>query len=75
LPPIEQQIAGGDYKIDRFFPNVSVRRLGEPELRLHDPGLDSFRNVNTPDVWDAVLQELAVRASGGADRQGGKTRE
>lgn len=59
LPEIEQQIAGGDYKIDRFFPRVRVRRVDEAELRQFDPGLRAFQNVNTPAAWEAVLAELS----------------
>ncbi|HLZ70982.1 MAG TPA: molybdenum cofactor guanylyltransferase [Dehalococcoidia bacterium] len=58
LPPIEAQIAAGDYKIDRFFPQVRVRRVEEAELRAFDPGLRSFDNVNTPELWQAALAEL-----------------
>lgn len=58
LPHITAQIQSGDYKIDRFFANVTVRRLDEAELRRFDPELRSFRNVNTPDLWQAALAEL-----------------
>lgn len=58
LVHIEPQLAGGDFKIDRFFPQVHVRRVEEEELRLFDPALDSFRNVNTPDAWLEALAEL-----------------
>jgi molybdopterin-guanine dinucleotide biosynthesis protein A len=58
LPPIEAQIARGDYKIDRFFPNVRVRRVEEAELRRFDPSLRAFQNVNTPAAWEAALAEL-----------------
>jgi molybdopterin-guanine dinucleotide biosynthesis protein A len=50
-PAIEQQIASGDFKIDRFFDRARVRRVDVEELRQHDPELRSFRNVNTPEDW------------------------
>lgn len=65
LPHVERQIASGDYKIDRFFGGVRVRRVEEDELRGFDPRLDSFRNVNTPELWDAVLLELQGGAAQG----------
>lgn len=64
LAQISAQIAAGDYKIDRFFPLVTVRRVTETEMRPFDPALDSFRNVNTPDLWAAALRELHTRPPG-----------
>jgi molybdopterin-guanine dinucleotide biosynthesis protein A len=61
LAPIAAQIARGDYKIDRFFPEVRVRRVEEEVLRTIDPLLDSFRNVNTPELWQEALAELTKR--------------
>ncbi len=57
LPAIEGQIAAGDYKIDRFFPSVRLRRVDEAELRRFDPGLRAFQNVNTPEAWAAARAE------------------
>jgi molybdopterin-guanine dinucleotide biosynthesis protein A len=56
--PIADQIAAGDYKIDRFFDRVRVRRVGETELQAIDPGLRSFQNVNTPELWEQALAVL-----------------
>ena len=58
-PLIEAQIAGGDYKIDRFFSQVRVRRLEEDEVRAFDAALASFRNVNSPDTWAEILASSA----------------
>jgi len=63
LPFVRAQIAAGDYKIDRFFGKVRVKRIHEAVLRTIDPHLDAFRNVNTPALWEAAL---AVVASGPA---------
>jgi molybdenum cofactor guanylyltransferase len=57
LDAIRRQIESGDYKIDRFFAQVSVRLVGRDELRSVDPDLRSFRNVNTPEEW-AEAQSL-----------------
>ncbi len=61
LPYIQRQIAAGDYKIDRFFPGVRVRRVEEDELQRFDPTLDSFRNVNRPEDWELALTEMRRR--------------
>jgi molybdopterin-guanine dinucleotide biosynthesis protein A len=61
LPHITRQIAADDYKIDRFFPLVRVRLVEDDELRRFDPQLESFRNVNTPELWQAALAELRIR--------------
>jgi len=58
LAEIDAQIATGDYKIDRFFSNIRVRRVEEAELRRFDPMLRAFQNVNTPAAWEAALAEL-----------------
>jgi molybdopterin-guanine dinucleotide biosynthesis protein A len=49
IRPIEQQIIQKDFKIERFFTNLRVKRIPEKLLRGKDPSLVSFFNVNTPD--------------------------
>jgi len=65
LPYIEEQLSGGDYKIDRFFPQVRVCHVAEPELRRHDPDLHSFFNLNTP---EALAEVEAIFRAGGRPR-------
>ncbi|MDP3284640.1 MAG: molybdenum cofactor guanylyltransferase [Desulfobacterales bacterium] len=48
LNHIENQLEKNDYKIQRFFNKVRVVKISENELRLKDPELTSFFNVNTP---------------------------
>lgn len=62
LPYIEAQLNRGDYKIDRFFPQVRVRYVDEPELRRYDPLLISFFNVNTP---ESLAEAQAILQTGG----------
>lgn len=59
LEAIAQQLESGDFKIDRFFSRVRVRRVEENELRRHDPELRSFWNVNTPEDWERAQSSLA----------------
>jgi molybdenum cofactor guanylyltransferase len=46
--PIENQLEKEEFKIDRFFSKVRVKKISEKELRPKDPELTSFFNVNTP---------------------------
>jgi molybdopterin-guanine dinucleotide biosynthesis protein A len=59
LPAIRQLIADDQRRANAFLPNVRTRYVNEPELRLIDPDLRSFINVNTPDEWQAALRLLA----------------
>ena len=61
LAHIESQIAEGDYKIDRFFSDVRVRYVDEPDLQQYDPGLQTFLNVNTPEAL-AKVEDILARA-------------
>lgn len=58
LPYIDRQIASGDYKIDRFFPLVRVRELGEDDVQRFDPALHTFLNINTEADWEHVQSLL-----------------
>lgn len=49
LPMIARQIADGDLKINHLHAKLNVRYVDEPRLRLYDPDLRSFFNVNTPE--------------------------
>lgn len=49
LPVVEENIRAGRRKVFDFYPQVTVARVSESELRRVDPQLVSFRNVNTPD--------------------------
>jgi molybdopterin-guanine dinucleotide biosynthesis protein A len=63
LDPIQQQLAAGDYKIDRFFAGMAVRYVDEDELRQLDPDLRSFWNVNTPEDWAEAQRLLSGAGS------------
>jgi len=57
LPAIERVIRAGRRRIISFFPEVRVRYVAPEEIRVLDPELDSFRNVNTPEEWEAAREE------------------
>jgi len=45
---IERLIRTGTYQVFRFFSSVSVRFVTDDEVRIWDPRLGSFLNINTP---------------------------
>jgi molybdopterin-guanine dinucleotide biosynthesis protein A len=46
---IEDMINSKIYQVFRFFPEVSVRYVDEDEVRIFDPDLRSFLNINRPE--------------------------
>jgi molybdopterin-guanine dinucleotide biosynthesis protein A len=54
IEPIHKRIEAGRLKVQALFDDLSVRYLGEAEMRRYDPGLESFRNVNTPEEWEEL---------------------
>jgi molybdopterin-guanine dinucleotide biosynthesis protein A len=61
LETIRKQIERGELKMGNFLEEINVRYLAEDEMRLYDPELRSFVNVNTPQEW------LQVKKRGGGD--------
>jgi len=57
LPAIEAAIRAGERRIISFFPHVRVRYVTPEDVAPFDPGLRSFRNVNTPEEWESVQVE------------------
>ena len=49
LPSVKELIDSGGRQVFRFFPKVSVRYVEEEEIRIFDPQLASFYNVNRPE--------------------------
>ena len=56
LPAIEARLANRERRANCFYPDVRVRHVEEAELRIHDPQLLSFVNINTPEEWQQALQ-------------------
>jgi molybdopterin-guanine dinucleotide biosynthesis protein A len=54
LPALEAAIRAGRRRIISFFPQVRVRCVAPQEVIPLDPKLRSFRNVNTPEEWQAA---------------------
>jgi molybdopterin-guanine dinucleotide biosynthesis protein A len=58
IEPIRRRIRSGRLKVHTLFNDLNVLYLDEAEMRRYDPGLDSFRNVNTPEEWERLRSEL-----------------
>ena len=57
----DRALAAGRNKVDALFAEASVRIVSEPELVENGFPPAMFRNVNTPEDWKLVQQELARR--------------
>ena len=56
LAPIERALAAGKMRVISFFGDVRLRVIDEAELRVVDPDLRSFTNVNTPEELAAITK-------------------
>lgn len=61
LTAILAHIQRGDYRAHGFLDDTRTRRVEEAELGRFDPDLNSFRNVNTPEEWQAAMAVLVDR--------------
>ena len=64
LPAIEAAIHAGERRIISFFTHVRVRYLTPAEIASIDPDLRSFRNINTPEEWEAVQEGWQRQSKG-----------
>jgi len=63
IAAIQNTLDRGQMRMIAFLDNLNVARLDEPDLRLHDPELLSFFNVNEP--HDLVrARDIAERLDG-----------
>lgn len=54
LSAVEAAIRAGSRRIVSFFPQVRVRTVTPQEVARIDPQLESFRNLNIPEEWEAA---------------------
>jgi len=54
LPAMAAAIRAGQRRVISFFPHVRVHYVTPEDVAMFDPHLSSFRNVNTPEEWEAV---------------------
>jgi molybdopterin-guanine dinucleotide biosynthesis protein A len=57
IDPIRERIRAGELKVAALVDDIRVRYLDEEEMRRYDPGMQSFRNVNTPEDWEELARE------------------
>ncbi len=56
VAPMERALAAGKMRVISFFDEVRVQPIEERELRVADPTLRSFTNVNTPEELATLLR-------------------
>lgn len=64
LDPVEELIDAGTLPLQGLFPLLPLRLLPPEEVRRFDPEERSFRNVNSPEDFSALLRELGHEAPG-----------
>jgi molybdopterin-guanine dinucleotide biosynthesis protein A len=57
---INSMIAMGEARLAQIVEAVSVRKVGEQELRALDPDLLSFVNLNTPEDYQRALRLVSA---------------
>lgn len=57
LPAMEAAILSGQRRVVSFFSTVNVRYVTPEDVAPFDPEMRSFRNINTPEEWEAVRKE------------------
>lgn len=57
IPAIENAIRANKRRIISFFGEVRVPMVHTYEFASIDPGLTSFRNINTPEEWHQAMRE------------------
>jgi molybdopterin-guanine dinucleotide biosynthesis protein A len=66
LPTMAAVIRAGQRRVISFFPQVRVRYVTPEDVAPFDPHLSSFRNVNTPEEWEAIQAEWERERSNSA---------
>ena len=56
VAPMERALSAGKMRVISFFDEVRVQAIDERELRVADPTLRSFTNVNTPEELATALR-------------------
>lgn len=59
LPLMKQHLSEGRRSLHELVLSLDVRYITEKETARFDPGLDSARNINTPDEYQAMKLEFS----------------
>jgi len=54
LPAIRSLIETGEYQVIKFFEMIRIRYVDEAEIRVFDPHLRTFANVNRPEELESM---------------------
>jgi molybdopterin-guanine dinucleotide biosynthesis protein A len=68
LPAIEAVIREKRRRIVSFFPQIRVRYVTPEDIAPFDSRLRSFRNVNTPEEWEAARRAWGQQGMGVSSR-------
>lgn len=66
---VEQAIQRGERGIVSFYSDIRIRYVEESEIRVFEPNLDAFVNVNRPDELRLFVEHLHEK-QGRRDREG-----
>ena len=58
LDPIAAQLSRQEFRIRGIFQAVRIKTVGEAQIRAVDPELRSFLNVNTPEAYRALQDNV-----------------
>lgn len=64
IAQVENALRTGEYKVDRLFSVLPTRLVAETEWRAAGFLPDIFRNVNTPEEYEAVVTGMEVLPPG-----------
>ena len=63
LEPVKSALDAGKWRVDAWFYQVKLLALTSEEMRLYDPDLVSFWNVNTPeDILHAQKMAIEIKS-------------
>lgn len=62
IEPIAEQLAANRLKVIRFYDQMRVRYLDEPDYAAFDPQGQSFANINTPEELEQAERRLSPTA-------------
>jgi molybdopterin-guanine dinucleotide biosynthesis protein A len=60
LPLMKHRLREGRRSLHELVSSLNVKYLGERDLARFDPEFNSFRNINTPEAYRAVLAERSA---------------
>ncbi len=58
IDAVERAIQRGERGIVSFYPDIRIRYVEESEIRVFEPNLDAFVNVNRPDELRLFMEHL-----------------